>query len=703
MADTTPNSSRRQNRLYCEKSPYLLQHAHNPVDWYPWGDEAFDRASREDKPIFLSIGYSTCHWCHVMEHESFEDSAVAALMNEAFVSIKVDREERPDIDNIYMGVCQMMTGSGGWPLTILMTSEKKPFFAGTYIPKNNAYGRLGMLELVPRVVDTWTNRRQEVLSSAESIADTLRQRGESSPGIMPDLTTVAAAAGNLKSRYDAQHGGFGHAPKFPSPHNLTLLLRHWKRNNDPATLAMVETTLRAMRRGGVYDQIGFGFHRYSTDPEWLVPHFEKMLYDQALLMMAYVETFQATGNKDYARTAEEVMTYVFRDMTSPEGAFWSAEDADSEGEEGKFYLWSESEIRQNLSREDAELFIRAFNIRADGNYIEQGARERSGLNIPHLTKPLSAIADAENLTLPQLETRLGGIRSTLFTVREARIHPHKDDKVLTDWCGLMIAAAAKASQALDRPDYADAAARAAEFVLTKMRRPDGRLVHRYRDGDASLGAHIDDYAFMVWGLIELYEATFEARYLAMALSLNRDMLAHFWDDEHGGFFFTADDAEELLVRQKETYDGAIPSGNSVAMLNLVRLARYTGDMDLQVRAEALGRALSGNVWGSPPSHTQMLQAVDFLVGPSSEIVICGKRDVDDTRAMLRAVRAVYEPNKVVLFKDSDDDTDALSAISPYTRMLNAGSGHATAYVCRGFACQLPTTDASVMLAQLQSK
>jgi len=703
MTDKTANPVHQRNRLASEKSPYLLQHAFNPVDWYPWGEEAFEKARTEDKPVFLSIGYSTCHWCHVMEHECFEDPTVAALMNESFVSIKVDREERPDIDGIYMTVCQMMTGSGGWPLTIIMTPEKKPFFAGTYIPKENAYGRMGMLQLVPRVSEFWKTKRQEAVESATQIAKSLQSMGSAPAGALPDLSTIQAAVQQLRARFDEKYGGFGRVPKFPSPHNLMLLLRYWKRSGDPSALGMVETTLQAMRRGGVYDHIGFGFHRYSTDAEWLLPHFEKMLYDQALLVMAFTECFQATRDKQYAIAAQEILSYVLRDMTSAEGAFWSAEDADSEGEEGKFYVWDMQELRQVLSPEDADLFIRTYNIVPEGNFIEQSTRERTGTNIPHLTRPLSEIAATEGLTVEQLESRLGAIRESLFAHRMSRIHPHKDDKVLTDWNGLMIAALSKAARAFDRPEYAVAARRASEFVLGTLRRQDGRLLHRYRDGEAALPAHLDDYAFMVWALIELYEATFDVVHLKHAISLNADMIAHFWEDAQGGFFFTADDGEELLTRQKETYDGAIPAGNSVAFSNLLRLARFTGDVELERKAERLGIAVSSRVASAPSAHCQMLQAVDFLLGPSFEIVICGTPEAVDTQAMMRAIHGTYLPNKVVLFKPSGDGANDVEEIAEYTRALVMKDNKATAYVCRGFACQLPTNDPAVMLEQLNAK
>src|SRR5215472_713147 len=586
------------NRLLHEKSPYLLQHAYNPVDWYPWGSEAFEKARRENKPIFLSIGYSTCHWCHVMERESFEDPEVARLMNEAFVSIKVDREERPDVDGIYMNICQMLTGSGGWPLTIIMTPDKRPFFAGTYIPKDNRFGRLGMLALVPRIQHAWAAQHDEILHSADQIVAGLQSLSADASGESLGDSTLKSAYQQLASRYDETYGGFGNAPKFPTPHNLSFLLRYWKRSGDPRALEMVEKTLRAMRQGGVYDHVGFGFHRYSTDAEWLVPHFEKMLYDQALLVIAYTEAFQATGKIDKQKTAYEILTYVRRDMTSPSGGFYSAEDADSEGKEGKSYVWALDEIHHVLSSEDADLVVRAFNVTAGGNFSEHGTQS-TGENILHRTQSFDQLAREFGMTEPELEERLEAVRQELFAYREKRLHPHKDDKILTDWNGLMIAAFAKAAQAFDEPTYAEAARHAADFIQKHLRSPEGRLLHRYRDGQAAVPAHLDDYAFLVWGMIELYETSFDVKDLQAALDLNREVIQHFWDDKRGGFYFTADDAEDLLVRQKEIYDGAVPSGNSVQMLNLLRLGRMTGNADFEEKAAQITRAFSKMVAQSP--------------------------------------------------------------------------------------------------------
>ncbi len=682
---------RYTNRLAGEKSPYLLQHAHNPVDWYPWGAEAFARAKKENKPIFLSIGYSTCHWCHVMEHESFEDPEVARLMNDSFVAIKVDREERPDIDNVYMTVSQMLSGSGGWPLTILMTPDKKPFYAGTYIPREGRFGQPGMLELLPQVAKAWSTQHDKIADSANKITSALQQASSGSAGGDLGASTLSAAYRQLESTFDAQNGGFGTSPKFPTPHQLLFLLRYWKRSGDAHALAMVEKTLRAMRQGGIYDQVGFGFHRYSTDARWLVPHFEKMLYDQALLAMAYTEAFQATGKAEYRQTAREILTYVLRDMTSPEGGFYSAEDADSQGQEGKFYLWTQSEIRQVLGA-GAGPFIKAYGVEDGGNFADEASGQQGNSNILHRTAAPSPAA------APSLEAA----RQKLFAAREKRVHPRKDDKILTDWNGLMIAALAKAGRAFGEPRYTQAAQRAADFILQKARKND-RLLHRYREGEAAITAHLDDYAFLCWGLLELYEADFDARRLQSALDLNRSMLAHFWDGQKGGLYLTADDSEELLTRSKEVYDGAVPSGNSVAMWNLLRLSRMTGQADLEARAARLERAFSAGVAQQPAAHTQFLVALDFAIGPSYEVVIAGKPQAPDARAMLRALNTRFLPNKVVLLRPTGQAAPPITSLAAFTRYQTGLKNKATAYVCLKGACRLPTTDINQMLSLLNAR
>jgi uncharacterized protein YyaL (SSP411 family) len=692
--------TKHMNRLAKQKSPYLLQHAENPVDWFPWGDEAFERARGEDKPIFLSIGYSTCHWCHVMAHESFEDPQVADLMNKTFISIKVDREERPDIDGTYMTVCQMMTGSGGWPLTIIMTPGKKPFFAATYIPKTTRYGRIGMMELIPRISEVWRSRRMEVLHAAEELTERLHIISLQTPGEALGAEALNLAYEQLASRFDARQGGFGEAPKFPTPHNFLFLLRYWKRTGQQRALDMVGKTLEAMRWGGVYDHVGFGFHRYSTDAVWFLPHFEKMLYDQALLTMAYTEAYLATQKRTYARTAQEILTYVLRDMTAREGGFYSAEDADSEGEEGKFYVWTEGEIREVLAEEEAALVINVFNVQKQGNFGEESTGSKTGANILHLKIPLEVLAAEMKISEKQLMKSLETVRRKLFERREKRVHPHKDDKILADWNGLMIAALAKGTRAYGENKYAEAAGRAVDFILRKMRTSDGRLLHSYREGSAHVTALVDDYAFLIWGLLELYEATFDTRYLRFALEFNEDMIQHFWDGENGGFYSTADNAEQILVRQKEIYDGAVPSGNSVAMWNLLRLGHIIGSEAFEDKARRIGEAFSETVKTSPSVFTQLMVALDFEVGPGYEVVLSGDPASEDTQGMIRALRGHFLPNKVVIFRPSEKGVPEISRIAEFTAQQTSIEGKATAYVCQNYACKLPTTDIDEMLKLL---
>ena len=666
------------NRLIKEKSPYLLQHAHNPVDWYPWGDEAFEKAKKEDKPIFLSIGYATCHWCHVMERESFENEEVAALLNEAFVCIKVDREERPDIDEIYMTVCQMLTQSGGWPLTIVMTPDKEPFYAATYIPRERKFGRAGMLDLIPRISNAWKTQRNEVVQSATQITKALSSVSSASGELDEDILTQAVQAASRS--FDAKYGGFGNNPKFPTAHRLIFLMRHDPAGAKERTLK----TLTALRRGGIWDHVGFGIHRYSTDREWLVPHFEKMLYDQAMLALACIEAVEAYGDEDARRTAEQIFEYVLRDMTAPEGGFYSAEDADSEGVEGKFYVWSLAELTEVLTADELTVAVELFNVEPDGNFRDEASGVKAGENILHLSGDIS-VPDA--------------IRTKLFAVREQRIHPLKDTKVLADWNGLMIAALAKATCVFDEPRYEAAARRAADFVFSEMG-DDDRLWHRWREGHTAVPGQLDDYAFMTFGLLELYETTFDFQWLEKAVALNEVVLKHFTDSERGGFYLTADDAEKLLIRPKSMYDGAIPSGNSVQMMNLLRLARLTGRTEYETLAEKTTHAFSEMINRSPDGFSQALQAVQFAKGPSVEIVIVGTLDSSDTQEIIQAVRSVYLPNKVVLLKEPDDP--AVIKLAPYTQAQQMIDGKATVYICRNFACEAPLTDPEEVCAALQS-
>ncbi|PSQ73035.1 MAG: thioredoxin domain-containing protein, partial [Bacteroidetes bacterium QH_6_64_77] len=537
------------NRLADEQSPYLRQHKDNPVEWYPWGEEAFETAHQEDKPIFLSIGYSTCHWCHVMERESFEDQEVAAVLNDGFIPIKVDREERPDVDSIYMDVCQMMRGQGGWPLTVLLTPDRKPFFAATYLPKEGRFQQTGLMDLLPRVQKLWQNDRDKLLEDAEEVTDLLRRSTEEQErGDAPGPQLLSEAARQLSRQFDRTHGGFGSAPKFPAPHNLLFLLRHWHRTGEERALDMVTETLDQMRLGGMFDQVGYGFHRYSTDQQWKLPHFEKMLYDQAMHVLAYTDAYQATGEERYERTAREVLTYVLRDLQAPDNGFYSAEDADSENEdgemkEGAFYVWSTDEIRELLDPDLAELVIDVYNMAPEGNYQEESTGERTGKNVLHLDRSLADEAERRDLDEDALRDRLETARTTLLEARSERPRPHLDDKVLTDWNGLMVAALATAARVFDDPDYEAAARRTAQFLLDTMRDAEGRLLHRYREGEAGIQATLDDYAFLTWGLLELYETTFESQWLRAAQEHLDASLDRFWDAEGGGFYMTPDDGE----------------------------------------------------------------------------------------------------------------------------------------------------------------
>jgi len=696
MDTSMPATERKPNRLSREKSPYLLQHAENPVDWYPWGEEAFAKARADDKPIFLSIGYATCHWCHVMAHESFEDDGVARLLNQFFVSIKVDREERPDVDRVYMTVCQALTGSGGWPMSIFMTPEGKPFFSGTYFPKTRRAGMSGFIEVLTQIASLWRTDRPRILQSADQVTLAIQPKADlEANGHSLGEGVLRKAYEALARSYDPKWGGFGGAPKFPTPHQLTFLLRWHRRGGPPLALEMVERTLQAMRNGGIFDQIGFGFHRYSVDERWLVPHFEKMLYDQASLAVAFTEAFQATGKDGYAQVTREILTYVLRDMTSPEGAFYTAEDADSEGREGLFYVWRPEEVKKHLGDELGDLFCRFYGMSETGNFED-------GLSIPHVQVDPGAFAERRGMTLDDLEARLREARARLFAIREQRVHPLKDDKILTSWNGLMIAALAKASQALREPEYAAAARRAAEFVLTRMKTQEGRLLRRFREGEVAYAGYLDDYAFLVWGLIELYETTFEVRYLEEAVAMNRVMLDLFWDEAGGGLYFTGSGNERLISRGKEAHDGALPSGNSVAALNLLRLGRMTGDTELEKRAEGIFRAFGGQVAALPMAHTHFLMAVDFMLGPSQEIVISGDLAVAATQSMVDLVHRVFLPNRVLMLKEEGKEGERLATLASYVEPLGPVDGRPTAYVCENFACSKPVTDLDGLRERLRA-
>jgi uncharacterized protein YyaL (SSP411 family) len=675
--------NKKPNRLINEKSPYLLQHAYNPVDWYPWCDEAFEKAKKEDKPIFLSIGYSSCHWCHVMEKESFEDEEVAKILNENFVSIKVDREERPDIDSIYMNVCLMFNGSGGWPLTIIMTPDKKPFFAGTYFPKYSRPGRIGLVDLLTSVAEYWKNNKEDLIQRAEKVIEYLKNdfKGKSDE-ISKDI--IDACYFDLKSRFDKEYGGFSIKPKFPTPHNIMFSLRYYYHTKETEALKMAEKTLINMRLGGMYDHVGFGFHRYSTDREWLLPHFEKMLYDQAMLTMAYTEAYQLTKNNFYKKTAQETIAYVLRDMTSKEGVFYSSEDADSEGEEGKFYTWTIEELKEVLNDEELSLVIKVFNVKEEGNYLEEATGHLTGRNILYLKKPIRELANDLNMDQDRLETKLEEIRKKLSDAREKRVRPQKDDKVLTDWNGLMISALAKAGKGFEDKDLIEKAKIAADFILNTMFKND-ILYHLYKDGEVKVEGLLDDYAFFSWGLIELYEATGDIKYLKSALKLTDLMIEKFYDFENGGFFLSPKNSQDVIVRPKEAFDGAIPSGNSVSAYNLYRLYLISGNEKYYNFAIETLKAFGGEIKRLPSYHSMFNNVLMLVFYPTSEVVLAG-----NCEKVLDKINAEFIPNKAIVFLNRENEKQ-IKELIPYTSNM-ISSDECDIYVCKNFSCNLPKKD-----------
>jgi Highly conserved protein containing a thioredoxin domain len=689
-----PSAQRKANRLINQKSPYLQQHAYNPVDWYSWSEEAFAHAKAEDKPVFVSIGYSSCHWCHVMEKESFDDPAVAEVLNGAFVCVKVDREERPDLDAAYMAACQAMGRSCGWPLNVIMTPAKKPFFIASYIPKENRYGTIGLLSLVPQIEQLWKTRRAELEAMGAEINEQINAQPtplEQEPLGQKELDE---AYDQLYLSFDHDNAGFGSAPKFPSPHNLLFLLRYYNKTKQPAALTMAERTLRNMRLGGIFDQVGLGFHRYSTDAKWLVPHFEKMLYDQALLALAYLEAYQATGAMKFAISARETLDYVLKDLAASEGGFYSAEDADSEGEEGKYYLWTLEEVKNALPADLSNFAVRIFDVKAEGNYFEPG-KGRSGRNILHLAVPLEQMAKEGNLTVDEVIGKLGQTVALLDRTRQKRVNPAKDTKVLVDWNGLTIAALAQASQVLGSQKYLKAAEKAADFILAQMQTGEHRLHHRFADGEKAIDGFIDDYAFLIYGLIELYEAGFDERYLQAGADFVKVMVEDFWDQENGGFYFTKKSGETEVPRLKQSYDSAIPSGNSVALLDLLRLAALTGDVSYNNYAQKLLLAFSEDVRGYPMGHTFMLSGLDYLLGPTVNVTVVGDLAEKDTQTMLREIRKPYLPNLTATLWTEQKAKSAPLGVS-YSRI----DAKATAYVCQNQTCMPPTNDITQMLKYL---
>lgn len=692
---------KRSNRLIGERSPYLLQHAQNPVDWYPWGEEAFERARMEDKPVFVSVGYFACHWCHVMAQESFEDENVASLLNEHFIPVKVDREERPDIDALYMRACQALTGSGGWPLTVVLTPDKKPFFAGTYIPKVNAYGRLGMLELLPRLRDMWSARRGDLLESAEHVIGFLAEGQAASVGAEIGEAAVASCYDELRRSFDPRAGGFGIAPKFPAAHNLMFLLRYHWMNGDPEALAMVESSLAALRMGGIHDHVGGGFHRYSTDAAWHVPHFEKMLYDQALIALASVEAWQVLG-KPYLRSmAESTLDYVIRELTAPGGGFMSSEGADSPSGEGAFYAWTMDELRRELGAEGLKLMELVFCVRLEGN-AEGFTVAGQPANILRMPAPLEEIASKMAVHPQDFMDRVGRILSTLLKLRGMREPPSRDDKVLADWNGLAIAAFSVAARAFGNAGFLDAARRAADNVLRGMRRADGRLIHCLRDAQEPIAAFADDYACMIWGLIELYQACFDVRYLREAIALNAFCMRDFFDASHG-LFATPAGEQDLPVRIAESYDGAVPSANSIHIRNLALLARATGEMAYDREAWRIAEAFGAAVQKAPSGHAAFLSSCLALMRRPVDVIVAGSYGREDALSMLSALRRPFVPDAFMLFRDPETNAVELDGLSSFAKECLPLEGRATAYICKGRACLPPLTDREEALAAFAAR
>lgn len=701
-----------QNQLSHEKSPYLLQHAHNPVDWHPWGTAAFDKARREDKPIFLSIGYSTCHWCHVMERESFENEQIAQLLNHSFVSIKVDREERPDVDRIYMTYVQATTGSGGWPMSVFLTPDLKPFFGGTYFPPDNRYGRPGFGAILQSLAKAWKEDREKINNAGNEVISQLQSRldGKGSQAHNLDRHVLDAAFQQFRRSYDSSHGGFGGAPKFPRPAVLNFLFRYAERAGSEEAREMVLFTLRAMAEGGMNDQLGGGFHRYSVDDLWFVPHFEKMLYDQAQLAIAYVEAYQITKDPFYAQVARNTLDYVLRDMTDAGGGFYSAEDADSvidpanphEKGEGAFYVWSRDEIEAALGKLSADIFADRYGIEVEGNVHNDPHGEFGGKNILFIHRSLQQVSERFTMQADLVEQNLNASIQKLMEVRSKRVRPHLDDKILTAWNGLMISAFAKAGQVLNEPRYVQAAQNATDFILNRMyHRDDDSLLRRYRDNDAAIPGFLDDYAFLIQGLLDCYETSFRTSDLDAARRLAGKMLDVFEDRENGGFFSTAEGDPNLVMRIKDDYDGAEPSGNSVAFIDLLRLGQITNDPKYQAAAERTLKAMAPILVQQPTAAPQLLVGLNYWQSPKRQIVVAGDADTDQTRGMLRKIRSHFLPNATLLLLDSEDSRRVLSEFNPALSGMHAIEGKTTAYVCENYTCQLPTNDISRLDQLLQ--
>ena len=685
------DTPKHTNRLIHETSPYLLQHAHNPVDWYPWGEEALERAKHEQKPILLSIGYSACHWCHVMERESFENEEIAAVMNELFINIKVDREERPDLDEIYMNAVQVMTRQGGWPMTVFLTPDLKPFYGGTYYPPTDRYGRPGFPKVMEAVAEAFKDKHTQVLEQADQLTAQLNQISNVVDPHEHELTEqlMQNAFQHYRSQFDSHHGGFGNAPKFPPSMGLPFLLRYWIHSGNTNALEMVELTLEKMARGGMYDQLGGGFHRYSTDAHWLVPHFEKMLYDNAQLVVAYFEAYQATQKSVYRDIATETLDYVLREMYDAEnGGFYSTQDADSEGVEGKFFVWEPNDVEDIIGEENAEIFCEYYDITPQGNF--------EGENILHVQTPPDIFARKLQMDVEKLGALLTEGRQKLFEEREKRIKPGLDDKILTSWNGIMIRGMAMGYQLTGKPEYLEACEKSAEFVLTTLSQDNGLLLRTYRSGKSHLNAYLEDYSYFIAGLIALYEASFEPRWLTEAERLAHIMIDQFGDDAGNGFFFTGKAHETLIVQSKSAYDGATPSGASMAIHSLLRLAKHLDNPEFHDKAVETLKLYFHQMERMPTGSGQLLCELAFLLSTPKEIAIVGEKGDAKTEAMLAALHGTYQPNKIVALSESADG-QTLPLLTDKTQVDDT----TTAYVCENYACQTPTTDVEAFLELLQ--
>ena len=672
---------KRTNRLIHETSPYLLQHAYNPVDWHPWGEEAMGRAKREDKPILLSIGYSSCHWCHVMEKESFENETIAKVMNDHFINIKVDREERPDLDEIYMNAVQVMTGGGGWPMTVFLTPDLVPFHAGTYFPPEDRGGMPGFPKVLTTVSDYYRSHQQEVSKMAAQMKSTLHQIVEIVPSKEPmEEKILSNAFENLERQFDAYYGGFGGAPKFPSSMALSFLLRTWKRTGAKKALDMVELTLEKMANGGMYDHLGGGFHRYSVDDRWLIPHFEKMLYDNALLSRTYFEAHQATRKEEYRQVGEEILQYVLRDMKSPQGGFYSTQDADSEGEEGKFYVWTRDQIREILGQEGGTAFSAYYGVAPQGNF-------EGGRSVLHVASSLEKISELYGIRIPDLRAFLEEGRKKLFAEREKRIKPGRDEKILTSWNSLMISSFVDGFKVTGDAKYLDGGKEAARFILQAMRK-EGGLMRVFNRGRCRVKAYSEDYAFFIQALIDLYEATFEIDWLKEADDLNRRMIHQFWDERNGGFFFSGRENESLIAQSKSPYDNALPSSNSVSVFNLLRLGYLTGEDSLKQKAERILRLFYNFLSEHPSGFAQMLSGFSFFLRPE-EVGIVGSKNDSRTQLMLKVIYLTFLPNKILSLKDPKEKIEGNWI--PFLKDVKV-AGAPAAFVCKGFTCLPPVTD-----------